>query len=147
MTLCHLSTSQRKTVTLPPYHPGRITQHLPHHPNHHPPTFPTPVHHPLLQLGHGHPPSHPSLTHQTPHPLHDGARYHPARDRYCRGRRDIDSRGGGYSAGEEEVNLLLCTFLLRNVAVNTLLGIMMAGITNGTIGFLTSTRFVRVCIL
>jgi len=29
---------------------------------------------------------------------------------------------------------------------NTLLGIMMVDITNGTIGFLTSTGLVRVCI-
>jgi len=36
----------------------------------------------------------------------------------------------------EEGNLLLCTLLLGNVAFNTLLVIMMADITNGTIVFL-----------
>jgi hypothetical protein len=40
-------------------------------------------------------------------------------------------------------NLLLCTLLLGNVAVNTLLGILMADITGGTVGFISSTCLVR----
>ena len=40
-------------------------------------------------------------------------------------------------------NLLLCTLLLGNVAVNTLLGILMADITGGTVGFISSTILVR----
>jgi len=39
----------------------------------------------------------------------------------------------------EEGGILVRTSLLRNVAVNTLLVIMMLDILNGTIGFLTST--------
>ncbi len=41
-------------------------------------------------------------------------------------------------------NLLLCTLLLGNVAVNTLLGILMADITSGTVGFLSSTALIVV---
>jgi len=41
-------------------------------------------------------------------------------------------------------NLLLCTLLLGNVAVNTLLGILMAEITGGTVGFLTSTGLIVI---
>ena len=41
-------------------------------------------------------------------------------------------------------NLLLCTLLLGNVAVNTLLGILMADITGGTVGFLTSTGLIVI---
>ena len=41
-------------------------------------------------------------------------------------------------------NLLLCTLLLGNVAVNTLLGILMADITGGTVGFLTSTALIVI---
>ena len=39
----------------------------------------------------------------------------------------------------EQGNLLLCTFLLGNLTVNTL-----SDITNGTIGFLMSTGLLRV---
>ncbi len=41
-------------------------------------------------------------------------------------------------------NLLLCTLLLGNVAVNTLLGILMADITGGTVGFITSTALIVI---
>lgn len=41
-------------------------------------------------------------------------------------------------------NLLLCTLLLGNVAVNTLLGILMADLTSGTVGFITSTAMIVV---
>lgn len=41
-------------------------------------------------------------------------------------------------------NLLLCTLLLGNVAVNTLLGILMADITGGTVGFITSTGLIVI---
>eukprot|EP00557_Chaetoceros_sp_GSL56_P004650 CAMPEP_0176505936 /NCGR_PEP_ID=MMETSP0200_2-20121128/16770_1 /TAXON_ID=947934 /ORGANISM="Chaetoceros sp., Strain GSL56" /LENGTH=697 /DNA_ID=CAMNT_0017905543 /DNA_START=251 /DNA_END=2344 /DNA_ORIENTATION=- len=41
-------------------------------------------------------------------------------------------------------NLLLCTLLLGNVAVNTLLGILMADITSGTVGFITSTAMIVI---
>lgn len=41
-------------------------------------------------------------------------------------------------------NLLLCTLLLGNVAVNTLLGILMADLTSGTVGFLSSTGLIVV---
>ena len=41
-------------------------------------------------------------------------------------------------------NLLLCTLLLGNVAVNTLLGILMADITGGTAGFITSTAMIVI---
>ena len=41
-------------------------------------------------------------------------------------------------------NLLLCTLLLGNVAVNTLLGILMADITSGTVGFITSTALIVI---
>jgi metal transporter CNNM len=41
-------------------------------------------------------------------------------------------------------NLLLCTLLLGNVAVNTLLGILMADITGGTVGFFTSTIMIVI---
>ena len=39
----------------------------------------------------------------------------------------------------EDGNLLLCTLLLGNVAVNALLSILMADLTDGTLGFLVST--------
>ena len=41
-------------------------------------------------------------------------------------------------------NLLLCTLLLGNVAVNSLLSIFMAAFTSGTIGFLTSTIMIVI---
>ncbi|KAG7347168.1 membrane protein [Nitzschia inconspicua] len=41
-------------------------------------------------------------------------------------------------------NLLLCTLLLGNVAVNSLLSIIMAAFTGGTIGFVTSTIMIVV---
>jgi len=41
-------------------------------------------------------------------------------------------------------NLLLCTLLLGNVAVNTLLGILMADLTSGTVGFITSTAMIVI---
>lgn len=41
-------------------------------------------------------------------------------------------------------NLLLCTLLLGNVSVNTLLGILMADITSGTVGFITSTALIVI---
>lgn len=41
-------------------------------------------------------------------------------------------------------NLLLCTLLLGNVAVNTLLGILMADITSGTVGFISSTALIVI---
>jgi hypothetical protein len=41
-------------------------------------------------------------------------------------------------------NLLLCTLLLGNVAVNTLLGILMADLTSGTVGFITSTALIVI---
>jgi metal transporter CNNM len=39
----------------------------------------------------------------------------------------------------ENGNLLLCTLLLGNVGVNSLLSIIMADMTSGLMGFLTST--------
>ena len=44
----------------------------------------------------------------------------------------------------EDGNLLLCTLLLGNVAVNALLSILMADLTDGTLGFLTSTAVIVV---
>jgi metal transporter CNNM len=41
-------------------------------------------------------------------------------------------------------NLLLCTLLLGNVAVNTLLGILMADLTSGTVGFISSTAIIVI---
>ncbi|KAG5192642.1 putative magnesium and cobalt efflux protein corC [Tribonema minus] len=41
-------------------------------------------------------------------------------------------------------NLLLCTLLLGNVATNTLLSIVMAGLTNGLVGFLLSTTLITI---
>eukprot|EP01138_Halocafeteria_seosinensis_P002799 gb/GECG01002860.1/.p1 GENE.gb/GECG01002860.1/~~gb/GECG01002860.1/.p1 ORF type:complete len:249 (+),score=17.58 gb/GECG01002860.1/:1-747(+) len=41
-------------------------------------------------------------------------------------------------------NLLLCTLLLGNVAVNALLSILMAGLTNGMVGFLSSTAAITI---
>lgn len=41
-------------------------------------------------------------------------------------------------------NLLLCAILLGNVAVNSLLSIMMADITSGTMGFITSTAIIVI---
>jgi hypothetical protein len=41
-------------------------------------------------------------------------------------------------------NLLLCTLLLGNVSVNSLLSIFMANFTNGIIGFLTSTVLIVI---
>ena len=41
-------------------------------------------------------------------------------------------------------NLLLCTLLLGNVGVNTLLGIIMADITGGIVGFTTSTIIIVI---
>tara|TARA_B110000305_G_C19310498_1_gene573731 strand:- start:403 stop:984 length:582 start_codon:yes stop_codon:yes gene_type:complete len=41
-------------------------------------------------------------------------------------------------------NLLLCTLLLGNVAVNALLSILMADLTSGTTGFLMSTGVIVV---
>jgi hypothetical protein len=41
-------------------------------------------------------------------------------------------------------NLLLCTLLLGNVAVNSLLSIIMASFTSGTVGFLTSTILIVI---
>jgi hypothetical protein len=41
-------------------------------------------------------------------------------------------------------NLLLCTLLLGNVAVNTLLGILMADLTSGTVGFISSTALIVI---
>ena len=41
-------------------------------------------------------------------------------------------------------NLLLCTLLLGNVAVNSLLSIFMASFTSGTVGFLTSTIMIVI---
>lgn len=39
-------------------------------------------------------------------------------------------------------NLLLCTLLLGNVTVNSLLAITMARVTNGLVGFLASTALI-----
>lgn len=44
----------------------------------------------------------------------------------------------------KEGNLLLCTLLLGNVSVNTMLGILMADLTSGTVGFITSTALIVV---
>ena len=41
-------------------------------------------------------------------------------------------------------NLLLCTLLLGNVAVNAMLSILTAGIFGGTSGFLLSTTFIVI---
>jgi len=41
-------------------------------------------------------------------------------------------------------NLLLCTLLLGNVAVNTLLGILMADFAGGTLGFVVSTALIVI---
>jgi len=61
---------------------------------------------------------------------------------------DVLSRAAGVILQvKEEGNLLLCTFLLGNVAVDKILRIMMADITNGTVRFLMSTGLVRVYIL
>lgn len=42
----------------------------------------------------------------------------------------------------ERGNLLLCTLLLGNVAVNSLLSILLADATSGTTGFLLSTAII-----
>ena len=47
----------------------------------------------------------------------------------------------------EEGGISLCTLLLSNMTVNILLNIIMADITNETIGFLMSTGLVRIFIL
>ena len=44
----------------------------------------------------------------------------------------------------ERGNLLLCTLLLGNVAVNSLLSILLAGATSGTTGFLLSTAVIVI---
>ena len=44
----------------------------------------------------------------------------------------------------KEGNLLLCTLLLGNVAVNSMLSILSADIFNGTVGFLTSTATIVI---
>lgn len=44
----------------------------------------------------------------------------------------------------EDGNLLLCTLLLGNVAVNSLLSILMADLTGGTTGFLVSTAAIVI---
>ena len=41
-------------------------------------------------------------------------------------------------------NLLLCTLLLGNVAVNSLLAILMADITSGLVGFALSTALIVI---
>ena len=41
-------------------------------------------------------------------------------------------------------NLLLCTLLLGNVAVNAFLSILLADLTSGTIGFLASTGLIVI---
>ena len=41
-------------------------------------------------------------------------------------------------------NLLLCTLLLGNVAVNALLSILMADLTSGLIGFFASTILIVI---
>jgi len=43
-----------------------------------------------------------------------------------------------------KANLLLCTLLLGNVAVNTLLGILLADFAGGTLGFLISTALIVI---
>jgi len=133
------ATENGTPATLPPR-----TNNPKSHPSSQPPTPPTPVHHPLLQLGCQHSPSHPGLTRRNPHPplrvllqthtLHDGALYH-------------SHAAEVILPVREEGDLFLCTLLLGNVAVNTLLGMMMVDITNGAIGFLMSTGLVRVFIL
>jgi len=145
----HLSTPQRKTVPLPPYYPERTTLILPHRFNHHPPTPPTPVHHPLLQMRHQHPPYHPLYTHWTPRtPLRVLLQSHTFHDGIDTTQLEIIIAGDGEMLSHvvgvilpvrEEGGILVRTSLLRNVAVNTLLVIMMLDILNGTIGFLTST--------
>lgn len=42
-------------------------------------------------------------------------------------------------------NLLLCTLLLGNVSVNSLLSILMADMTSGVVGFLSSTILIVIC--
>lgn len=44
----------------------------------------------------------------------------------------------------EDGNLLLCTLLLGNVAVNALLSIIMADLTDGLLGFLVSTGVIVI---
>jgi Cyclin M transmembrane N-terminal domain len=44
----------------------------------------------------------------------------------------------------QQGNLLLCTLLLSNVAINALLSILMAGLTSGLVGFLLSTAIITV---
>ena len=41
-------------------------------------------------------------------------------------------------------NLLLCSILLGNVAVNSLLSILMANLTSGMVGFLSSTFLIVI---
>lgn len=41
-------------------------------------------------------------------------------------------------------NLLLCTLLLGNVAVNALLSIVMAGLTSGLVGFALATVIITI---
>jgi metal transporter CNNM len=59
-----------------------------------------------------------------------------------------EEREAGYAKKIEPLrkrgNLLLCAILLGNVAVNSLLSILMAGMSSGLMGFISSTALIVV---